>query len=81
MAAKRFNVCYPRPYKGPNGEEKTHFWQVGKMFPMREQEGFTLQLYTRVLPGDKLVLFPEDSQESAPTRDAPLPPGDDDIPF
>lgn len=79
MASKRFNVCCPRPYKGSNGEEKTHFWQVGKMFAMREREGFTIQLYTRVLPSDKLVLFPEDSQE--PAAKEPPPIGDDDIPF
>lgn len=80
MAKKQYNVCVPREYKTRAGDSKTHFWQVGKMFPMNEKDGFNIQLYTRVLPTDKLVIFLDETQYNAPSA----PPGDipeDDIPF
>lgn len=83
MAAKRYNVCCPRPYE-QNGEEKTYFWKVGVAFPMRERDGFSVKLYTRVLPSEELVLFPvEENEERRAAPGEPKKPaaGEDDIPF
>jgi len=80
--AKFYNVCVPRKYKDRNGVEKTHFWVIGKMFPMREKDGFNVQVYTRVLPTEELVLWPGDTQERSATPAAAAEEvGDDDIPF
>jgi hypothetical protein len=78
---KRYNVCIPRQYKDGNGNDKTHFWQVGTAFPMREQEGFSVKLWSKLLVTDQLVLFVHEEREARPAG-APAPaPQDDDIPF
>lgn len=80
--SKQYNVCVPRKYKDRTGAEKTHFWQVGMAWPMRERDGFTIELYTRVLPTDKLVCFLKESRDpGAVKEEEPPPPNDDDIPF
>ena len=72
----RFNVTVPRPYRDKSGAEKTHFWQVGTAFPLRNTEGISIKLFTKLLVTDQLVLFPveEDAADNAP-------PPVDDIPF
>jgi hypothetical protein len=81
--AKHYNVCAPRKYKNNQGEEKTHFWPVGKMFPMQDRDGFKIQLYTRVLPTDELLMFPSEPMANRTPKSAVegenIP--DDDIPF
>lgn len=57
MATKRYDVCCPRPYKDGQGNQKTYFWKVGTAFPLKDRDGFSIQLYTRVLPLDELVCF------------------------
>jgi hypothetical protein len=84
--ATHYNVCVPRKYTDSNGTEKTHFWPVGKMFPMRERDGYKLQLYTKMLlvPDGEIVIFAAEQRQQTSQR----PPGaasddgvDDDIPF
>lgn len=75
---KRYNVCAPRKYRDRDGKEKTHFWRIGTAFPMRERDGISIKLYTRVLPVDELVLFVE---ESSASEGDDAPPPDDDIPY
>lgn len=83
--AAHYNVCVPRKYTDAQGVEKTHFWQVGKAFPMRERDGFKVQIYTKMLlvPDGELVLFAAEQRQSqrpvgaVPDSDV----GDDDIPF
>lgn len=77
MAVKQYTVCAPRKYKTSNGETRTHFWPVGKAFPLREKDGFSLKLYTRLLPTDELVLFADDQDQVPPDE----PPPKDDVPF
>ena len=73
----RFNVTVPRAYRTKGGEEKTHFWTVGTAFPLKNTEGISIKLYTKLLVTDQLVLFPVDEAESG----SAAPPPDDDIPF
>ena len=76
---KIYNVCCPRQYKSKSGETKTHFWVIGTAFPLRERDGVSVKLYTRVLPSDELVLLVREPREPA-EGEAP-PDADDDIPF
>ena len=78
---KLYNVCCPRQYKAKNGETKTHFWIVGTGFPLKERDGVSIKLYTRVLPSDELVLLVKEPREGAGAGDAEDPQADDDIPF
>lgn len=80
-SGKRYNVCSPRTYT-QNGEEKTHFWSIGTAFPLKDKDGFSIRLYTRVLPSDELVMFVHEPREArsggTASHDEPPP---DDIPF
>ncbi len=78
-SSKRYNVCAVRKYRDRDNKEKTHFWRIGTAFPMREQDGLSLKLYTRILPSDELVLFVQDEQPSSDDASDPSP--DDDIPY
>ena len=80
MSIKRYNVCVPRKYTDKHGTEKTHFWKVGMMFPMKERDGFNLELYTRVLPTDKLCIFVDQLERTNKEDELPAPENDD-IPF
>ena len=73
---KKYSVCIPRPYTTRGGEQKTHFWHVGTAFPLRERDGLSVKLYSKMLLTDQFVLFAE--EQDAP---AVAPPPDDDIPF
>jgi hypothetical protein len=75
--AKRYSVTIPRPYKDANGNEKTHFWHVGTAFPLRERDGLSVKLYSKMLVTDQFVLFAdeEDQPASAPEEKP------DDLPF
>lgn len=82
MAVKRYNVYCPRQYKTRDGEEKTHFWLVGTAFPLRDRDGFTVEIYTRMLPGTgssaRLVAFVHEERD----KDEPdEQPPEDGIPF
>lgn len=83
MAVKRYDVCIPRKYKTSDGAEKTHFWQCGTAFPLKERDGFSVRLWLRVLPTDELVLFVH--EDRAPASGTAKPEADevpdDDIPF
>jgi hypothetical protein len=74
--AKIYDVTIPRTYKDSNGKEKTHFWNVGTAFPLREREGFSIKLYSKMLLSDQYVVFLRDEDESTPA-----PPPDDGLPF
>lgn len=76
---KTYDVCAPRKYKTRQGVEKTHFWNVGTAFPLRERDGFSVKLWTRILPTDELVLFLREPREGEATTEEP--PADPDIPF
>jgi len=73
----RFNVTVPRQYRDSTGAEKTHFWTVGTAWPLKNREGISVKLFTKLLVTDQLVLFPADEKEDANTP----PPPVDDIPF
>lgn len=74
--AKIYDVTIPRRYQDAAGNEKTHFWQVGTMFPLREKEGFSIKLNSKMLLTDQYVVFVRETDESK--SDAPP---NDDIPF
>lgn len=82
-AIKRYDVCAPRKYTTSSGEEKTHFWNVGTAFPLKERDGFSLKLWTRLLPTDELVLFVHEPRPAAAGSGPASAPDDpeDDIPF
>lgn len=44
MAAKQYNVVYPKQYKDNDGNDRTAFVRVGTAFPMRDADGFTIEL-------------------------------------
>jgi hypothetical protein len=77
MSAPRYNVCVPRQYVTASGEKKTHFWPVGVMFPLKEQDGFTIKLWTKLLVTDQLVMFAHEPREK-PTDERV---DEDGIPF
>jgi hypothetical protein len=84
--AAHYNLCVPRKYTDAQGVEKTHFWVVGKMFPMRERDGFKVQMYTKMLliPEGELVLFAAEQRQQTQRPPGAAPDdsiGDDDIPF
>jgi hypothetical protein len=74
----RFNVTIPRQYRDANNAEKTHFWTVGTAWPLKNREGISIKLYSKLLVTDQLVLFPAEEEETASTTP---PPQADDIPF
>lgn len=76
---KKYDVCIPRKYKDKNGNEKTHFWKVGDAWPFKDKEGISINLYTRILPSDKLLLFVTKEKENETKEVEEIE--DDDIPF
>jgi hypothetical protein len=74
---KRYDVTIPRTYKDGSGKERTHFWAVGTAFPLKERDGFTIKLYSKMLITDEYVVFLREEEESS---GAP-PPDDDHLPF
>lgn len=79
MASKRYTVHVPREYTKNDGTKGTDFLRVGAAFPLKERDGFSVELYFRVLPSDRLVLF---VYEPKPGTESPSEErGDDDIPF
>lgn len=64
--AKVYNVCYPREYKDGDGNERTDFIRVGVAFPLREQDGFSLELAVPLLlkAGSRLVILAREPNES-----------------
>ena len=90
MASLKFNVCIARKYQDRTGAEKTHYWGVGKAF-LNEKDGkkiISVQLYSRTLMVDELVMFEDKGEErlAQALRDRPNQqpldtPDDDDIPF
>jgi hypothetical protein len=92
MAAKvRYNVCVARKYRDNQGKEKTHFWTVGKAFIFERQDGskgINVELWSRTLMVDSLVLFEDKGAEriaqavkDRPNQQEDDTPNDDDIPF
>lgn len=73
---KRYDVTIPRTYTDAAGNQKTHFWQVGTAFPLRERSGFSIKLWSKLLVTDQLVVF-----EREPEDPEALPPPEDNIPF
>jgi hypothetical protein len=75
--AQRYSVTIPRPYTDSQGHQKTHFWHVGTAFPLKERDGFSVKLYSKMLVTDQFVIFAdEDETPAAPKEQAP-----DDLPF
>jgi hypothetical protein len=79
MAGKIYDVTIPRTYKDANGKEKTHFWNVGTAFPLRERDGFSIKLNARMLVTDEYVVFVREPRDGA-SDDQP-PDEHDQIPF
>lgn len=73
---KIYDVTIPRRYRAADGTEKTHFWGVGTAFPLRERDGITIKLYSKMLLTDQFVLFAREEEEKSSA-----PPPEDDIPF
>lgn len=73
--AKRYDVTIPRTYTDASGKERTHFWQVGSAFPLREKDGFTIRLYAKMLITDEYVVFAREEEESSAA------PPEDNLPF
>lgn len=69
---KPWNVYFPREYTvrggtGQSDETRTDFIRVGAAFPLRDKEGFTveIQLPLTLPPGARLIAMPRtDDQES-----------------
>lgn len=76
--AKKYNVTIPRTYKDAGGNQKTHFWHVGTAFPLKEREGFSVKLYSKMLLTDQFVIFPHEPEENGNSSEVPP---EDDIPF
>lgn len=76
--AKVYDVTVPRPYRDASGNEKTHFWQVGTAFPLKETDGFSIKLFSKMIVTDRFVVFARDEQEQPAAK--PADP-DDDLPF
>jgi hypothetical protein len=91
MPSVKFNVCIARKYQDRTGAEKTHFWGVGKAFLNQKPDGkkvINIQLYSRTLMVDELVLFEDNGEErlaqavrERPNQQALDDVDDDDIPF
>lgn len=90
---KRYRVTVPRKYT-KDGTERTHYWTVGMVFEIAPREGeepradgaprgYSGELYSRVLPTDKIVLWLDEPRER---RQGTAPAGaeddpEDDVPF
>jgi len=73
--AKVYNVMYPRKYwvtpqTGGKPEERTEFIRVGSAFPLKDKDGFSLDIgvpLTLSGEGARLLLFArEERDEQAP---------------
>ena len=73
---KSYDVTCPREYTDKQGNKKTYYWKVGMAYPLKDKDGFSIILETRVLPREKLVMFVK--QEFNKTESFG---NDDDIPF
>lgn len=76
VTPKRYDVTIPRTYTDAAGNPKTHFWQVGTAFPLREHSGFSIKLWSKLLVTDQLVIFEREPEETQTP-----PPPEDNIPF
>jgi hypothetical protein len=76
--AKQYDVTIPRTYTDASGKQKTHFWQVGTAFPLKERDGFSIKLNAKMLVTDEYVVFAREPREAG--GDEP-PPEDNDIPW
>lgn len=74
---KRYTVVLPRAYEvkagGSKTEQRTDFLRVGVAFPLKEQDGFSIDLYVPVLvaPGQSerlLLLSADDKNEREDKR-------------
>jgi hypothetical protein len=77
---KIYDVTCPREYTDKDGNKKTYYWKVGQAFPLKDKDGFSITLETRVLPREKLVMFIRQNykQENKDNTDII---DDSDIPF
>lgn len=77
--AKIYDVTIPRTYTDASGKQKTHFWNVGTAFPLKERDGFSIKLNAKMLVTDEYVVFLREPDERAPASE---PDKDDsDIPW
>ncbi len=63
--AKRYVVCWPNEYVDRNGDNQSEFMKVGAAFPLRDRDGFSVELSLMpptAAPGQptRLVLFAVD---------------------
>lgn len=63
--AKVYNVNYPKNYKDNDGKERTMFVRVGTAFPMKDTDGFTVELDVplSMSEGSRLCLFVRDQKD------------------
>lgn len=66
---KRYVVCWPNEYTDRNGDTQTDFMRVGSAFPLRENDGFSIELNISpptAKPGApaRLVLFPAKREDA-----------------
>ena len=68
MTATRYDVLAAREYTDRSGDKKSSFLKVGVAFPMRDKDGFSLQLEAVPAPQDgvyKLLLMPPKEKDGA----------------
>jgi hypothetical protein len=75
---KRYNLFYPRQYK-VNGEEKTQFVLCGVAFPLKNKDGFNIELYFPIIPKGRIVAMLNEPKEGTSQPEAPA--DDDDFPI
>lgn len=44
-SVRYYNVCYPREYTTSDGETRTDFVRIGRAFPLKDADGFRVELY------------------------------------
>jgi hypothetical protein len=80
-----WSLLWPRKFKittqSGTVEERTEYLKVGVAFPHRDGQGYSIELYFRVIPGGDLVLMPP-REPRQQTPDEPPPELDSDgVPF
>lgn len=85
---KYYHLCWCRPFRDKQGEERTDFMRVGTAWPLREKDGFSIEMTMPMhipLRGAKFVLLAAEPRpkrttgaDSEPEFDAL---DDDQMPF
>lgn len=73
--SKRYVVCWPNEYTDRDGVARTDFMRVGTAFPMRDRDGFNIELAisppaAEVCKPTRLVLFAANNQQDNQRQDS-----------